>query len=100
MTMSGVSDMGEGVGFCFAALRVRLLNLIATVIDFCTPPTEQGRGHPRSATVRVLATLRQFLREGTPWRSLKATADEAVFTILWPPSLQPGRCMRPGAVTG
>src|SRR3954470_9016502 len=25
---------------------------------------------------------------------------EAVFTILWPPSLQPGRCMRPGAVTG
>src|SRR4051812_21104025 len=76
MTMSGVSDMGEGVGFCFPALRVRLLNLIATVIDFCTPPTEQGRAHPRSVTVRVLAILRQFLREGTPWRSLKATADK------------------------
>jgi len=57
-------------------LDVRLLDLIATVIDVCTPPTEQGRGHPRSATVRVLATLRQFLREGTPWRSLKATADK------------------------
>jgi hypothetical protein len=46
--------------------------LIATVMDFCTPPKEQGRGHPRSETVRVLATLRQFLREGTPWRSLNA----------------------------
>ena len=60
----------------------RLLNLIATVIDFCTPPTEQGRGHPRSATVRVLATLRQFLREGTPWRSLKATADKVSGSTL------------------
>ncbi len=55
----------------------RLLNLIATVIDFCTPPRKQGRGHPRSETVRVLATLRQFVREGTPWRSLRATADTA-----------------------
>src|SRR5918993_5068318 len=72
MTMSGVSDMGESSGFCFAALRVRDLDLIATVIDFCTPPQERGRGHPRSATVRVVATLRQFLREGTPWRSLTA----------------------------
>jgi transposase len=63
-------------------LDFRLLNLIATVIDFCTPPTEQGRGHPRSATVRVLATLRQFLREGTPWRSLKATADKVSGSTL------------------
>ena len=58
------------------------MDLIATVIDFCTPPTEQGRGHPRSATVRVLATLRQFLREGTPWRSLKATADKVSGSTL------------------
>jgi hypothetical protein len=56
-------------------LEVRLLDLIATVIEFCTPPPEQGRGHPRSATVRVLATLRQFLREGTPWRSLVAQSE-------------------------
>jgi transposase len=76
MTLSGVSDMGEDIGFCFAALRVRLLDLIATVIDFCTPPKERGRGHPRSATVRVVATLRQFLREGTPWRSLQATTGK------------------------
>src|SRR3954463_1080554 len=83
MTISEVSDMGEGnwilekvIGFCFAALRVRLLDLIATVIDFCTPAKERGRGHPRSATVRVVATLRQFLREGTPWRSLTATTGK------------------------
>ena len=80
--MSGVSDMGESSGFCFAALRVRDLDLIATVIDFCTPPQERGRGHPRSATVRVVATLRQFLREGTPWRSLKATADKVSGSTL------------------
>src|SRR3954464_9133867 len=89
MTISEVSDMGEGnwilekiIGFCFAALRVRLLDLIATVIDFCTPPKERGRGHPRSATVRVLATLRQFLREGTPWRSLTATAGKVSGSTL------------------
>src|SRR3954466_13082093 len=83
MTISERSAMGEGnwilekvIGFCFAALRVRLLDLIATVIDFCTPAKERGRGHPRSATVRVVATLRQFLREGTPWRSLTATTGK------------------------
>jgi len=57
MTMSETSDMGEGIEICFAALRIRLFDLIATVIDFCAPPKERGRGHPRSATVRVLATL-------------------------------------------
>jgi len=80
--MSGVSDMGESSGICFAALRVRDLDLIATVIDFCTPPQERGRGHPRSATVRVVATLRQFLREGTPWRSLTATAGKVSGSTL------------------
>ena len=58
-------------------MDVRLLNLIATVIEFCTPSRKQGRGHPRSATVRGLATLRQFLRDGTRWRSLRATAGIA-----------------------
>jgi hypothetical protein len=59
------------------------LDLIATVIDFfCTPAKEQGRGHPRSATVRVLATLRQFLREGTPWRSLTATTGKVSGSTL------------------
>src|SRR3954462_2169435 len=63
-------------------LDFRLLDLIATVIDFCTPPKERGPGHPRSATVRVLATLRQFLREGTPWRSLTATVGKASGSIV------------------
>src|SRR4051794_12548187 len=77
--MRGIIDLK---GPCLAcqtwgkAVDFRDLDLIATVIDFCTPPTEQGRGHPRSATVRVVATLRQFLREGTPWRSLTATTGK------------------------
>jgi hypothetical protein len=36
----------------------------------------------RSVTVRVLATLRQCLREGTPWRSLKATTGQASGSTL------------------
>jgi transposase len=32
--------------------------------------------------VRVLATLRQFLREGTPWRSLKATEEKVSGSTL------------------
>jgi hypothetical protein len=63
-------------------LNFRLLDLIATVIDVCTPPHDRDRGHPRSATVRVLATLRPFVREGTPWRSLKATADKVSGSTL------------------
>jgi len=47
--------MGELVGFQF-------LNLIAELIVACEPPPSDGPGHPRSAIVRVLATLRRFLR--------------------------------------
>jgi transposase len=57
-------------------LDFRLLNLIATVIEACERPRRRGRGHPPAATVRILAALRRFLREGTPWRSLRATADQ------------------------
>ncbi len=49
-----------------------ILELIARVIDWCEPPRDDGPGHPPAETVRVLATLRQFLREGMPWRSLTA----------------------------
>src|SRR5689334_24903374 len=59
-----------------------MLDLIATIIGFCTPPPERGRGHPPTETVRVLATLRQFLREGTPWRSLRATEARASGSTL------------------
>ena len=48
----------------------RLLHLIATVIEACDRPLGRGPGHPPTETIRVVATLRRFLREGTPWRSL------------------------------
>ncbi len=63
-------------------LDVRILDLIATVMAHCQPEGTRGRGHPPAATVRVLATLRQFLREGTPWRSLRATADKVSGSTL------------------
>ncbi len=63
-------------------MDVRILHLIATVIDACKKPGQQGRGHPPTATIRVLAALRRFLREGTPWRSLTATADQASGSTL------------------
>jgi transposase len=58
-------------------LDVRILHLIATVIDACRQPGTRRRGPPPTATIRVLAALRRFLREGTPWRSLTATIDQA-----------------------
>ena len=60
----------------------RILDLIATVIERCQGPSEPGPGHPPAATVRVLASLRRFVREGTPWRSLKATPAEASGSTL------------------
>ena len=60
----------------------RLLHLIATVIDACGPPPERGPGHPPTETIRVVATLRRFLREGTPWRSLTATEEQASGSTL------------------
>jgi transposase len=60
----------------------RLLDLIATVMDACMGPTGRGRGHPPAETVRVLATLRQFLREGRPWRGLRATPEHASGSTL------------------
>jgi transposase len=63
-------------------LNVRILRLIATVIEVCDPPREGTRGQPPAETIRVLATLRRFLREGTPWRSLTATAAQASGSTL------------------
>ena len=63
-------------------MDVRILRLIATVIEVCDPPREGGRGHPPTETIRVLATLRRFLREGTLWRSLTATAAQASGSTL------------------
>ncbi len=63
-------------------MDIRILNLIATVIECCEPPRERAPGHPRAEIVRLLATLRQFLREGTPWRSLRASAGKASGSTL------------------
>ena len=60
----------------------RLLHLIATVIDACGQRQGRGCGHPPAETVRVVATLRRFLREGTPWRGLTATEDQASGSTL------------------
>jgi transposase len=45
-----------------AALDIRLFHLIATVIDACDQQPNRGPGHPSSETIRVVATLRRFLR--------------------------------------
>ena len=60
----------------------RLFHLIATVIDACDQQPNRGPGHPPTETIRVVATLRRFLREGTPWRSLTATPDQASGSTL------------------
>lgn len=67
MPISGFSEWGR--------LDFRMLDLIATVVGCCEGQRDAGPGHPPAATVRVLATLRRFLREGTPWRSLRATQE-------------------------
>jgi transposase len=63
-------------------LDTRTLGLIATVIEHCEGPSERGPGHPPAETVRVLAALRRFLREGTPWRSLRATSTQVSGSTL------------------
>jgi transposase len=75
------------------SMDLRLLHLIATVIDACEHQPGHRLGHPPSETVRVVATLRRFLREGTPWRSLIATKDQASGSTL-------RRCLMRWARTG
>jgi transposase len=58
------------------------LDLVATVVECCEEPPQKGPGHPRTEIVLVLTTLRQFLREGTPWRSLRASASQASGSTL------------------
>jgi transposase len=60
----------------------KILDLLATVVECCEDPRGRKVGHPPAGTVRVLSSLRRFLREGTPWRSLTATADQASGSTL------------------
>ena len=75
--MAGVPPATSGPPSGGAALDARVLRLIATAIDCCGRPRAGGCGRPPAATERVLAALRRFLREGTPWRGLRATEAEA-----------------------
>ena len=59
-----------------------ILDLVATVVACCEEPPRKGPGHPRTEIVLVLTSLRQFLREGTPWRSLRASASQASGSTL------------------
>ena len=63
-------------------MEPRILAMIATVMEACTGRGGRRRGRPPAAAVRVLAGLRRFLREGTPWRGLKATPAAASGSTL------------------
>src|SRR3954452_20358186 len=63
-------------------LDVRILDLIGTVIERCEGPGERGPGHPPAGTVRVLAALGRFLREGRPWGGQRATPAQASGSTL------------------
>jgi hypothetical protein len=56
--------------------------MIAILIECLEEPRPVAPGHPPAQTIRVLATLRQFLREGTPWRSLRADAHKVSGSTL------------------
>src|SRR4051812_21575814 len=77
MPISGLSAAGRG-----AEGDRRIFDLVATVIERCGVRGEPGPGPPPGETVRVLATLRRFPREGTPWRSLRATSAQASGSTL------------------
>ncbi len=76
-------------------MHTNILDLIARVMELCGEPqaSVRGPGHPPTETMRVLAALRRFRREGTPWRSLRATDDLASGSTLC-------RCMTGWAKTG
>jgi len=63
-------------------LDFRLLDLIAELIMTCEPQPNNGPGHSRSEMVRVVGTLRRFLREGLLWCSLRATVEQVSGSTL------------------
>ena len=60
----------------------RVLDLIATAVGCCEERSGQRLGHQKAEVVRVLACLRRFLRKGTPWLSLRASAGEVSGSTL------------------
>ena len=64
------------------SVDTRMLDLIATVIECCEPVRALLPKLPPTQTVRLLANLRQFLREGKPRRTLRASAGQASGSTL------------------
>ena len=56
-------------------MDTRILDLIATAIECCEPVRAPAPGHPPTQTLRVLATLRQFL-EGIASAVMQATLSQ------------------------
>ena len=59
----------------------RAAALVAGIIDRIEGPP-LGTGRPPMPTIKVVETLRFFVREGVQWRELRATADHASGSTL------------------
>ncbi len=59
----------------------RAAALVAGIIDRIEGPP-LGTGRPPMPTIKVVETLRFFIREGVQWRELRATADRASGSTL------------------
>ena len=59
----------------------RAEQLVAAIIDR-VEERPCGTGGPPMATIKIVATLRFFLREGVQWRELRASAERACGSTL------------------
>ena len=59
----------------------RAVELVAGIIDRLED-RPLGTGRPPMPTIKVVATLRLFVREGVQWRELRATAGRACGSTL------------------
>lgn len=58
------------------------LRILSAPHHQCLRPSREP-GQPPIGTIRVVAALRRFLREGTPWRSSVAIKDQASGSAGW-----------------
>jgi hypothetical protein len=63
-------------------LDTRFLAMTATLVECVEQPRPVAPGHPPAQTIRVPACLRRFLREGTPWRSLRTDEQKVSGSTL------------------
>ena len=62
-------------------MATRAVDLVATIID-SIEDRPHTTGRPPLPTIRVVETLRYFLREGVQWRELRATVGRACGSTL------------------